>query len=281
VEQIAEVHNIIRAVGAEFDWSGTFMLAAGKGNTAVMRYLHDEMLFDQRTLNQALSAVVATGDMRDAAHHLALWGANPAAPYEINGVMAAPTIFDAVIKQRRFGIAEELAQWRFEGITPEQMERFTHCANLHLTKDATNIHWSRREARKMRGGKLSIAFRKALDDTDVAGVMADYAEARRDRFLRGNVTLTKSDGGGALALALRHDKFEFARLLVAEGYSLADASAPLREDLRRHGSDAAQQFAADQLSGKLQVPNVPDVGRRRRSEIQILSMPRPGHYGMF
>jgi hypothetical protein len=192
-----------------------------------------------------MCSALAQGDQRDVAHHLALWGADPAAAYELMDQPVAPSLIEAAFRNNRAGAFEEMVLWHSEGLSTPAAD------------------------------KLRVPG-------DVNGVMAGYAEARGDRFLRGNVEVTKAAGGGAIAVALRHEKYEFARLLIAEGFALKDSPEHLRAELRLHGTAKAKQFAEEHLSGKMKVISVPDVGRKRRSEIQILTFPGfRGHYGMF
>lgn len=283
--EFAQSYKTIRGTNASFDWPRVFISAASAGNTSVMRYLHDEILFDQRTLNQAMSASIATGDQRDVAHHLAMWGANPMAPYELNGQLVAPSILEAAFRKNFAGTFEEMALWCLDGPSKTDSYRLQVRAlsqgRLGIS-NALELREKRLEFKKMRGGKLKDAFQTAVAAGDINRVMAAYAESRGDRFLRGNIEVTPALGGGAIAVALRHEKYEFARLLIAEGFALKDSPEHLQADLRLNGTAKAKQFAEEHLSGKMKVISVPDVGRKRRSEIQILTFPPfRGHYGMF
>lgn len=283
---LREACDVLQKEGAEFDWSRMFVKAAAADNLPVMRFLHDEILFDQHALNQALSAVVERGDRRDAAHHLAIWGANPGARHEVDGRLEAPSIFDAAVRNKCAGVFEELVLWRPGELAKSDVERYRGMPAQGSTqgnlRQALALHAKRLEFKKLRGQKLKAAFNAAVALGDINGVMAGYAEARHDRFLRGNAEVSKAAGGGAIAIALRHEKYEFARLLIAEGFHLKDAPQNLRTELQVAGTAKAKQFAEDHLSGKMKVVSVPDVGRKRRSEIHILTHGfRPGHYGMF
>ena len=284
--EFAQSYKTIKSTGAAFDWPRVFIKAAGAGNTAVLRALQDDIFFDQRTINQALSAAVAAGDLRDVAHHLALWGAEPDAHYELGGQLAGSSIIDVAFANKRTGIFEELVTWRGDMISKSHAGAFRLLAQPKTSRagmlPAIDVLEKRLEFKKMRGSKLKNAFNAAVDTGQISGTMAGYAEARRDRFLRGSIEVSKETGGGAIAVALRHEKYEFARLLIAEGFSLSDAHLHLRADLRLNGTAKAKQFADEHLSGKMNVISVPDVGRKRRSEIHILTYGGyRGHYGIF
>lgn len=288
-DELAETYKTIRGTGAAFDWSGVFVKAAGAGNIEALRFLHNELLFDQYTLNRALSAAVRTGDHRDAAHHLVLWGADPAAPFEGGGWLERLSLFEAAFRTERAGIFEELILWRGERLAKADAQRLDNFA-LRLDnhgfemKKSLALYQKKREIKKMRAGDLKQLFNEAAADADIATLLAAYAEGREDRLFRGRVEFSKQDGGNAIAVALLSERYEFARMLVADGYHLKDATSFLRGDLEVAGTTKAKQFAKDHLSGKMQVEPVEDVGRAKRAELRILAAgPIIGgaRYGMF
>ncbi len=276
---LKDAYAAIRGAGGEFNWDAVFVTAAFNGNTAAMRFLHDQMLFDERTLNQALSAAVAGGGRRSAAHHLMAWGANPSAPYEVGGQMQDQTIFDAAFRLNLFATLEEMMLWRGHAVKDIDAERYRRKRSAAF---ALTLRDKAKEFRKLRGKKLAEAFEAAVGGSNLAGTMAGYIEAHRDRFLRGNVDISKEIGGGALAVALLHGRYDFARLLIADGYKLSDAPRHLRAYLTQRGTTEALKFAGDHEAGRLENISVRAVGQKRRSEIRVLmSVPYRPHYGMY
>ncbi|TAL37302.1 MAG: ankyrin repeat domain-containing protein [Alphaproteobacteria bacterium] len=288
-DDLAEAYKTIRDTGAPFDWSAVFVKAAAASNLEAMRFLHNDLLFDQLTLNRALSAAVQAGDHRDAAHHLVIWGADPAAPFETGGQMKAPTIFEAAFRQERAGIFEELILWRGERLAKtdaQRLDAFAPRLDNHgfEMKKSLALYQKKREVKKMRAGNLKDLFNQAVTEGDITAIMAAYAEAREDRLFRGRVEFGRQDGGGAIAAALISGRCEFARRLIADGYHLKDAPGFMKSEVRLQAPEKAKTFAEEHLAGRLQVESVEDVGRARRSELRVIAAgPIIGgaRYGMF
>jgi hypothetical protein len=293
VEELRDAVKTIRLSSTAFDWAGVFVYAAYRGNIDAMRFLLDEFLFDQRTLNQALSAAVAAGDQRSVAHHLLIWGANPNAPHEIDGQYRDSSIFDAAVRERHSGMIEEMCLWSRDTVSKKSFEAFrrwrenmTSGDRAGLSAMTVGIHGytAKNKLARKGTGKLSLAFNGAVANGELAVTMAAYAESRVDRMLRGTVAFSKEAGGGAIALALQHERYDFARMLIADGYRLKDAPERMRIELERKGTQKAKDFAADHVMGRLKIEPVEDVGRRKRSEIHVLmtsSRVSGGRYGIF
>jgi hypothetical protein len=289
-KELAETYKIIRASQASFDWSAVFVEAACLGNIAAMRFLHNEMLFEQRTLNVALCAVVAAGDDRNAAHHLVIWGANPDASFEANAQFAGDSIRSAAFCLGRMGCFEEIVTWARDPLPKRDIATYRAAlkklplTQLRKAREAVDIAGHRRDLHGCSTKKLRGIFKAAAQNQSIPHIMAAYAEGQKGYLLRGTVDFDKTDGGAAIAAALMNEQYTLARRLISHGYHLKDAPAGMQTDLRLAGSAAAKKFAEEHLSGKMTVEPVEDAGRAKRAELRILATgPFIGgaRYGMF
>jgi ankyrin repeat protein len=278
--EFAAAVAIIAEARPDFDWRPVFIAAAAVNNTEAMRFLHNSCCFDGKTLSRALAAALGAADNRDAAHHLVIWGADPnAAVTTRNG---ATTLAEAAFALGRTGALEEMMLWS-NRIGKDQAARYGAGGATKVQAEALKtiaaIFDKKNAVRQSRPKTLRSAFHQAVGNGDLAGTMAAYAEGRRDRLLRGTVEFIRADGGGAIALALRRERYEFARLLISEGYALKDAPEVLREELRLLAPAKAKQFAEEHLAGRLEVE--PVERRVKRSDLPPIYFGGMGHYGMF
>jgi hypothetical protein len=269
------------------DWAVVFTAAAAENNTPVMRLLHDRFLFDNRLLERAVYFALEAGDHRDAVHHLLLWGADPASRAPAGLMPTGKTLRNRAFELRRAGCCEEMVLWAKAPCSEKEFSAYAHRAVLFGEDDATfretqQLAIWRRAFKGLGAKKLKAAFATAAAKQDISAVMAAYAEARRDRLLRGKLELDRAAGGSAIAIALRHERYEFAQLAIADGYRLAEADGAAMTELRKHGTKKALQFAEDHLSGKMPVLRVEDTGKAQRSRLRALATPihGMGRFGM-
>lgn len=275
-DDFRETFTIIEAAKPDFDWQPVFIAAAEADNAPVMRFLQGKFGYRAVTLEYALAAAVIAGDNRAAVHDLTVWGADPKRLVETGGRKA--TIADTAFRLGRAGALEEMILWS-DRISQDDAASFLYNSMLMENgaelNAAANLHFRKKAVRKLRPKPLRRAFREAVAAGDIDGVMAAYAEARHDRLLRSPVEFSRADGGAAIAVALRQEKFTFARLLVAEGYTLKDAPA----DMQSFPPGKARDFAEAHLSGRLEID--PVERRLRRSDLPPMYFGGMGHYGMF
>lgn len=305
----------IKAAKADYDWDEVFIRAAGEGNTAVMTVLQEASPASPRTLARALSAAIENEDRRDAAHHLLMWGADPDAIYETGGVNHGIPIHRQAFRARRTGAFEEMVLWggllggamNFDHY--EQSARLLRAsaqaavalrgkaagpkARLDAAREAAEqaqlllavrIWRKKMELKGTRAKKLREIFSVAVEQDNIGVIMAAYAEARESRLFRGRVEMSKRAGGRAIARALLHRRYEFARMLAAGGYHLKDAPAWLLQKIEKEGTARARQFAQDLLSGKMKPRLLEYIGKTRLSAsdaaLYTSAMNRYGRYGM-
>lgn len=289
-EELKGVYKTIRETSQFFDWSGVFVAAAQNANIPVMRFLHDQILFDSGTLDSALSAAVRKGDDRNVAHHLVIWGANPDAPFEADNKALNGTIREAAFRRGRTGCFEEMVTWTREPLPKRDIAAYRKALQelppsaLRKAREAVTVAQRRRDFHGCNAKKLREIFKAAAQSQSMPEIMAAYAEGLKGYFLRGTVDFDKPDGGAAIAAALMNEQYELARRLVSHGFHLKDAPVSMQNELRLAGSAQAKKFAEEHLSGKMTVEPIEDAGRAKRAELRILAAgPIIGgaRYGMF
>ncbi|MEZ0225578.1 MAG: ankyrin repeat domain-containing protein [Alphaproteobacteria bacterium] len=288
-QELKKTFKTIRDTNAPFEWSKVFIEAAGIGNIPAMRFLHNEILFDQRTLDVALSAVIMAGDDRNAAHHLVIWGANPDAHFEVNGQFASYSIRSSAFSLGQSGCFEEMVTWARELVPKRDIAQYRDALKelpisaLRKSREAVEIAQRRRDLHGCGAKKLRAVFKAATQSQSMPEIMAAYAEGLKGYFLRSAVDFDKADGGAAIAAALMSEQYELARRLISHGFRLKDAPASMQNELRLAGTAQAKKFAEEHLSGNMTIEPVEDVGRAKRAELRILATPFIGgaRYGMF
>jgi len=307
----SEMQKSLGDLQDRLDWKLVFIEAARIGNTNLMCHLHNQNFFQADILNRALAATIEGGDNRDAAHHLLRWRAEPNAALPVEGVRGDVTLHRAAYLLARSGIFEEMmtfagpsipekdileysrsasmkALWmsidkimKPGSMTPTQIARVKQVAGAaNKTISALEIQAERQSVKGMRTKPLREKFNAAVEEGKIARVMAAYVESREDRFFRGMVEFDSRSTGGAIAVALLHEKYEFARMLIADGHSMNNAPMWLRHKLDDKGTEKAKQFAADHMSGKLKPVSITSVGRMRANDVMVYPMYGRGYYGI-
>ncbi|MDE1151335.1 MAG: ankyrin repeat domain-containing protein [Micavibrio sp.] len=311
VPQFKILQKAIEKEQAGFDWRAFFIEAARLNNTSLMCHLQGQSLYQVDVLNRALGAAIEAGDNRDAAHHLLRWRAEATAVLDVKGVRSSMTLHRAAYILSRSGIFEEMMTFagnslpekdileygrnaKMESmlkhlhaimvkgsVTPAQKKRFeVQSVIADKTLVSLDVQAQRQQVKGMRSKPLREKFNMAVEQGQLTQVIAAYVESREDRFFRGVVDLDTRAGGGAVAVALLHERYEFARMLITDGHHLQHAPMWLRHKLDDKGTDKAKQFAADHLSGKLKLENISTVGRTRAADAIFYPMYGRGYYGI-
>ena len=307
-----DAFKTIKSTKLKYDWEDVFIRAAGAGNTTVMSTLQEHFHFEGRALTRALSAAIATSDQRDAVHHLLMWGADADASLEIDGKKHNTAIHRYAFIQKRTGAFEEMVLWGglLGGITafddyekkakmnltlrqvsririqgqkaPSNKERLLNALKEADEKKlifAIQLWRKKRELKGTRSKKLKNIFNAAVQQQNIGVIMAAYAEARQNRIFRGKVEMDRQAAGNAMATALMAKRYEFARMLAADGYRLQDATPDRRFMLDEKSSKKAKELARIFMTAKEKPKPIEEIGKIKLTAADA-ALYTGGMYGM-
>lgn len=307
-----DAFGAIKATKVKYDWEDVFIKAARAGNTPVMSILQDHAHFEGRALTRALSAAIEDHDQRDAVHHLMMWGADPDASFEAGGKVHKTSILRRAFTAKRAGAFEEMVLWggllggvavfddfekktkmsltlaqvsriRIEGQrapgAKEKLATALKIANENKLQFAIQLWRKTRELKGTRSKKLKNIFNEAARQDNIGVLMASYAEARRSRLFRGKVEMDAEAGGNAMVCAIMHRRYEFARMLAADGYRIQDAALDKRFELEEKGSARMKSLAHSFMTAKEKPKPIEEIGRVKLSAADA-ALYTGGMYGM-